>query len=115
MFFAAPVTTTLLPAPPETPAGNSAFDPGECSGGVGGSGGPIETTLKLVCSLSGNHHRACWQDMTNDTPLTFANGCVQFTTIVSASFWLIECPNWMSSDIMTLVDQLYKVSSATEE
>ena len=69
----------------------------------------IETTLRLVCSMSGNHHRACWEDVTDDTPLVFGNGCVTFTSILSASFWLVECPNWMISDVMCLVDQLYKV------
>ena len=59
--------------------------------------------------MSGNHHRACWEDVTNDTPLQFGNGCVQFTSIVSASFWLVDCPNWMCADVMALVDQLYKV------
>ena len=72
----------------------------------------IETTLRLVCSMSGNHHRACWEDVTDDTPLVFGNGCVTFTSILSASFWLVECPNWMISDVMCLVDQLYKVSAA---
>lgn len=69
----------------------------------------IETSLKLVCSMSANMHRSCWEDVTMETPLSFANGCVQFTSIISASFWLINCPNWMSQDAMTLVDQLYKV------
>ncbi|XP_059087243.1 ankyrin-3-like [Tigriopus californicus] len=68
----------------------------------------IETSLKLVCSMSANMHRSCWEDVTMETPLSFANGCVQFTSIISASFWLINCPNWMSQDAMTLVDQLYK-------
>lgn len=72
----------------------------------------IETTLRLVCSMSGNHHRACWEDVTDDTPLVFGNGCVTFTSILSASFWLVECPNWMISDVMCLVDQLYKVRIA---
>ena len=36
-------------------------------------------------------------------------GSVQFTSLVSASFWLVHCPNWMSSDVISLVDQLYKV------
>lgn len=36
-------------------------------------------------------------------------GSVQFTSLVSASFWLVHCPNWMSSDVISLVDQIYKV------
>jgi hypothetical protein len=91
--------------------------PSSLTGNTSLSGNPapedssqIETTLRLVCSMSGNLHRACWEDVTDDTPLIFGNGCVQFTSILSASFWLIECPNWMISDVMCLVDQLYKVS-----
>ena len=92
-----------MPAPPENLDGGGGTSPN--------SSGKIETTLKLLCSMSANHHRACWEDVTNDTPLDFSSkpGCVVFTSIVSASFWLIEIPNWMSSDIMTLVDQLYRV------
>jgi hypothetical protein len=37
-------------------------------------------------------------------------GSVQFTSLVSASFWLVHCPNWMSSDVISLVDQIYKVN-----
>lgn len=36
-------------------------------------------------------------------------GHVEFTTLVSASFWLVHCPNWMRSDMLQLVDQIYKV------
>ena len=38
------------------------------------------------------------------------DGCVQFTSIVSASFMLVHCPNWMSCDLISLVDQMHKVS-----
>ena len=38
------------------------------------------------------------------------DGSVQFTSIVSASFLLVHCPNWMSCDLISLVDQLHKVS-----
>ena len=36
-------------------------------------------------------------------------GYVEFTTLVSASFWLVHCPNWMRSDMIQVVDQIYKV------
>ena len=36
-------------------------------------------------------------------------GSVQFTSLVSASFWLVYCPNWMSLDVISLVDHIYKV------
>ena len=127
----------------------------------------IETSLRLVCSMSGNHSRAVWEDVTDTTPMTIhlndahdfeddvpgetaaivehdtsshgtpsrqrakprkkqkssesprsakssssvssSPGHVEFTTLVSASFWLVHCPNWMRSDMLQLVDQIYKV------
>ena len=134
-----------------------------------GEDGGIQTSLRLVCSMSGNHSRAVWEDVTDTTPMTIhmneapddddgaladneaaivendtishgtpsrqrakyrrksqkssesprsakssssvstSPGYVEFTTLVSASFWLVHCPNWMRSDMLTLVDQLYKV------
>ena len=128
----------------------------------------IETSLRLVCSMSGNHSRAVWEDVTDTTPMTIhlhdpndideenpaetsamieyetsshgtpsrqraktrrrpkssesprsakssssvssSPGYVEFTTLVSASFWLVHCPNWMRADMLQLVDQIYKVS-----
>ena len=115
----------------------------------------IEMSLRLVCSMSGNHAKAFWEDVTDNTPMTVVlnkndntpenkhdlsqveverdvsvatdlrkpnqpqiqpiddekcPGTVQFTSLVSASFWLVHCPNWMSSDVISLVDQIYKVS-----
>lgn len=111
----------------------------------------IEMSLRLVCSMSGNHAKAYWEDVTDNTPMTVvlnnnklenkhdlpqaeverdaasavdlrkpnlppisstedkSPGSVQFTSLVSASFWLVHCPNWMSSDVISLVDQIYKV------
>ena len=117
----------------------------------------IEMSLRLVCSMSGNHAKAFWEDVTDNTPMTVVlkkndlgvtpnenkhdlsqvevendasvatdlrkpnqpqiqpvenkcPGSVQFTSLVSASFWLVHCPNWMSSDVISLVDQIYKVN-----
>ena len=42
-------------------------------------------------------------------------GSVQFTSLVSAAFWLVYCPNWMSSDVISLVDQIYKVLSCNKQ
>ncbi|KAJ0171089.1 hypothetical protein K1T71_013288 [Dendrolimus kikuchii] len=48
-------------------------------------------TLRLLCSISGGTNRAHWEDVTENTPLTFVNDCVSFTTTVSARYWLIDC------------------------
>ena len=45
----------------------------------------------------------------SSSAVSTSSGFVQFTTLVSASFWLVDCPNWMRSDMLQLVDQLYKV------
>jgi hypothetical protein len=45
---------------------------------------------------------------------TAADGCVQFTSIVSASFMLVHCPNWMSCDLISLVDQMHKVKEISK-
>ena len=74
------------------------------------NGGGIETSLRLICSMSANHQRAVWEDVTDTTPMTIYQGYARFTTVVSASFWMVYCPNWMSSDIMRVVDPIYKVS-----
>jgi ankyrin len=50
-------------------------------------------TLRLLCSITGGTTRAQWEDVTGSTPLTFVNDCVNFTTTVSARFWLMDCRN----------------------
>ena len=60
--------------------------------------------------MSANHQRAVWEDVTDTTPMTIYQGYARFTTLVSASFWMVYTPNWMSSDIMRVVDPIYKVS-----
>ena len=42
----------------------------------------------------GGTTRAQWEDVTGSTPLSFVNDSfVQFTTTVSARFWLMDCRN----------------------
>merc|ERR1719219_3380335 len=50
-------------------------------------------TLRLLCSITGGTTRAQWEDVTGSTPLHFVNDCVNFTTTVSARFWLMDCRN----------------------
>ena len=90
-----------VPKSPRTPQKSSLKNDASDSG--------IETSLRLVCSMSANHSRAVWEDVTDSTPMTIYQGYAQFTTVISASFWLVHCPNWMSSDLLYMVDTLYKV------
>merc|ERR1719433_1377013 len=50
-------------------------------------------TLRLLCSITGGTTRAQWEDVTGSTPLNFVSDCVNFTTTVSARFWLMDCRN----------------------
>eukprot|EP00090_Calanus_glacialis_P004148 TRINITY_DN1306_c0_g1_i3.p1 TRINITY_DN1306_c0_g1~~TRINITY_DN1306_c0_g1_i3.p1 ORF type:complete len:1955 (-),score=483.94 TRINITY_DN1306_c0_g1_i3:622-6486(-) len=63
-------------------------------------------TLRLLCSITGGTTRAQWEDVTGSTPLTFVNDCVNFTTTVSARFWLMDCRN--VAEATKLATSLYK-------
>ena len=64
----------------------------------------------MLVTRLGIHQRAVWEDVTDTTPLTIFQGYARFTTLVSASFWMVYCPNWMSSDLLGVIDTIYKVS-----
>ncbi|XP_050671700.1 ankyrin-2-like [Leptidea sinapis] len=72
-------------------------------------------TLRLLCSISGVYrkrsleggtNRAHWEDVTVNTPLTFVNDCVSFTTTVSARYWLIDCRH--VEDATKMATELYR-------
>ncbi|CAB3233076.1 unnamed protein product [Arctia plantaginis] len=63
-------------------------------------------TLRLLCSISGGTNRAHWEDVTDNTPLTFVNDCVSFTTTVSARYWLIDCRH--VEDATKMATELYR-------
>ena len=52
--------------------------------------------------------RAAWEDVTTSTPLTYHQGTVQFNTVVSAAFWLVNLPTWMVEDSVGMLDKLYR-------
>ena len=53
--------------------------------------------------------RAVWEDVTLSTPLTYHQGTVQFNTVVSAAFWLVNLPTWMVTDSLTMLDKLFRL------
>merc|ERR1719433_333129 len=63
-------------------------------------------TLRLLCSITGGTTRAQWEDVTGSTPLHFVNDCVNFTTTVSARFWLMDCRN--AGEATKMATSLYK-------
>merc|ERR1712223_718538 len=50
--------------------------------------------------------RAQWEDVTGSTPLHFVNDCVNFTTTVSARFWLMDCRN--VAEATKMATELYR-------
>lgn len=56
--------------------------------------------------MAGGTNRAHWEDVTENTPLTFVNDCVSFTTTVSARYWLIDCRH--IEDATKMATELYR-------
>jgi len=71
----------------------------------------IETSLMLMCSMSGSGTRCVWEDVTMSTPLVIAHNTAQFTTVVSAQFWLLRLPTWMAVDKLSIADNTFKLAS----
>ncbi|GAU97157.1 hypothetical protein RvY_08508-2 [Ramazzottius varieornatus] len=55
--------------------------------------------LRLLCSITGGTTPAQWEDITGSTPLVIVNDCIQFTTTVSARFWLMDCGHNISEAV----------------
>lgn len=56
--------------------------------------------------LTGGASKAYWEDITGSTSLTLVGGCANFTTTVSARYWLMDCRNIGESAI--LATELYR-------
>ncbi|VEN62626.1 unnamed protein product [Callosobruchus maculatus] len=76
-----------------------------CQGMINQYQSSANTTLRLLCSITGGQSKAVWEDVTGSTPLTFVKDCVSFTTTVSARFWLMDCRN--ISDAAKMATELY--------
>ena len=61
-----------------------------------------------MCSMSGPGTRCVWEDVTLSTPLVTTSSTAQFTTVVSAQFWLLRLPTWMAVDKLTIADNIFK-------
>lgn len=68
------------------------------------------SSLRLLCSITGGTSSANWEDITGSTPLSRVKDCVSFTTTVSARFWLIDCPVIKASAEVAM--HLYQEASA---
>uniref|UniRef100_A0A287D6F7 Ankyrin-1 n=1 Tax=Ictidomys tridecemlineatus TaxID=43179 RepID=A0A287D6F7_ICTTR len=74
------------------------------------SGEGDTTSLRLLCSVIGGTDRAQWEDITGTTKLVYANECANFTTNVSARFWLSDCPR--TAEAVNFATLLYKELTA---
>ncbi|XP_040202129.1 ankyrin-1 isoform X5 [Rana temporaria] len=74
------------------------------------SGEGDTTSLRLLCSVTGGTAPAQWEDITGTTKLIYANECANFTTNVSARFWLSDCPR--TAEAVSFSSQLYRDLSA---
>ncbi|XP_006509065.1 ankyrin-1 isoform X15 [Mus musculus] len=74
------------------------------------SGEGDTTSLRLLCSVIGGTDQAQWEDITGTTKLIYANECANFTTNVSARFWLSDCPR--TAEAVHFATLLYKELTA---
>ncbi|XP_053434472.1 ankyrin-1 isoform X5 [Nycticebus coucang] len=74
------------------------------------SGEGDATSLRLLCSVTGGTDQAQWEDITGTTKLVYANECANFTTNVSARFWLSDCPR--TAEAVNFATLLYKELTA---
>ncbi|XP_063304516.1 ankyrin-1 isoform X2 [Pelobates fuscus] len=74
------------------------------------SGEGDTTSLRLLCSVTGGTAPAQWEDITGTTKLVYANECANFTTNVSARFWLSDCPR--TAEAVSFSSQLYRELSS---
>ncbi|XP_048648828.1 ankyrin-1 [Marmota marmota marmota] len=74
------------------------------------SGEGDTTSLRLLCSVIGGTEQAQWEDITGTTKLVYANECANFTTNVSARFWLSDCPR--TAEAVNFATLLYKELTA---
>ncbi|XP_071655542.1 ankyrin-1 isoform X10 [Patagioenas fasciata] len=74
------------------------------------SGEGDTTSLRLLCSVIGGTAQAQWEDITGTTKLVYENECANFTTNVSARFWLADCPR--TAEAVHFATALYKELTA---
>ncbi|XP_054030912.1 ankyrin-1 isoform X3 [Dryobates pubescens] len=74
------------------------------------SGEGDTTSLRLLCSVIGGTAQAQWEDITGTTKLVYENECANFTTNVSARFWLADCPR--TAEAVHFATLLYKELTA---
>ncbi|NXV82445.1 ANK1 protein, partial [Atlantisia rogersi] len=74
------------------------------------SGEGDTTSLRLLCSVIGGTAQAQWEDITGTTKLVYEHECANFTTNVSARFWLADCPR--TAEAVHFATMLYKELTA---
>uniref|UniRef100_G1RQD4 Ankyrin-1 n=1 Tax=Nomascus leucogenys TaxID=61853 RepID=G1RQD4_NOMLE len=64
----------------------------------------------ISAGVTGGTDQAQWEDITGTTKLVYANECANFTTNVSARFWLSDCPR--TAEAVNFATLLYKELTA---
>uniref|UniRef100_A0A3B3SKH6 Ankyrin 1 n=1 Tax=Paramormyrops kingsleyae TaxID=1676925 RepID=A0A3B3SKH6_9TELE len=67
-------------------------------------------SLRLLCSVIGGTSSAQWEDITGTTKLMCCGNCANFTTNVSARFWLADCPR--TAEVVSFGNLLYRELTA---
>jgi hypothetical protein len=44
-----------------------------------------------------------------DLFITMQQGSLEFTSVVSAAFWLVNLPTWMAADAIPMLDKLFRL------
>jgi len=57
---------------------------------AGKKGGPpaVDSSLRLLCSMTGGVEPSEWKDITGFSPMTLVDNCMSFTTDVSARYYV---------------------------
>ncbi|EUB55507.1 Ankyrin-3 [Echinococcus granulosus] len=100
--FHKPITLTI-------PLPRSAVSSKQHHGGAGADSA-ANSSLRLLCSITGGTASAVWEDITGSTPLSRVKDCVSFTTTVSARLWLIDC--LVINAAVEVAMRLYKEATA---
>jgi ankyrin len=93
--FHQPIAITI-PLPPKSPLKGAKTRP--AAGAT--------PTLRLLCSMTGGTSPVQWEDITGASPLTLINDCVNFTTNISARFWLIDVAS--VKEALPMATELYR-------
>ncbi|OAF70423.1 hypothetical protein A3Q56_01848 [Intoshia linei] len=67
--------------------------------------------LRVMCSICGGNEPPQWTDMTDAITFSYENGCVQFSTIFSGRFWLVNLDEqYVDDNNLNSIDKISQTS-----